>query len=200
MTKKLFVLFIATLWTLTFAEDEWSIHTEMGDDGSMSSSSSEPKSTSQQKSSWDDYSSNNQSSTSGNSANIMELSKEQFSIKIINCSRNMEGTVICTLTITNNDEWDRLFKIQYGGPDTEIYDDQGNDYDIRTIYLGNSKKTFSTVGSDYQIVQKKLIAGLPVKTVLTFEKVTRKANKIALLQINGGSSTRLFRFRNIPLN
>ncbi|MDO9548444.1 MAG: hypothetical protein Q7J65_05730, partial [Candidatus Marinimicrobia bacterium] len=117
--------------------------------------------------------------------------KNGFTIELQKCEL-LDRDVAFYLEVTNNEEDDRNFTVQYGNPNTIIFDDLGNEYIISWVKIANKKYTFG-----YGQLTMKLISAVPVETVLYFEKITKRAEIISLLQINCGDF--IAEFRDIPL-
>jgi TolB-like protein len=114
---------------------------------------------------------------------IME--KNGFKIEVTGCE--LEGMNLkIRLELTNKEYTEQEFQIQYGNPETKIYDNLGNEYQVSSVVMGNERKTFQKGGSGYQVIKRKLISELSVPVILEFEKVHPELTKIALLEINGG--------------
>lgn len=132
------------------------------------------------------------------SRTITVFEKVGFRLAVTGCGISVDGTVVCTLTVTNTMDQNREFTVQYGNPDTRMFDNKGNEYVITTIAMANASHRFHTMGSSYQEMRKTCVSGIPVQTVLMFEKVARDAKKIALLEINCGRNCS-FAFRDMAL-
>ena len=77
-----------------------------------------------------------------------------------------------------------------------MFDDRGNEYKAKEGQLGNEKGPYS--------LHNVLVSGVPTKASLTFEKVSKMASAISLLEINfkAGENGKYgsVQFRNIPLS
>ncbi len=118
------------------------------------------------------------------------VEKNGFSIELQKCEM-LDRDITFYLEVTNNEEDDRNFTVKSGRPDTKIFDDLGNEYKISWVKIANKKYTFG-----YQLTMK-LISAVPVETILYFEKITKRAENITLLQINCGDF--IAEFRDVPL-
>jgi len=122
---------------------------------------------------------------------------QNFTFELKGCK--MSGSITCDFMITNNGQ-DR--KLEWGHPNSRIFDDSGNEYRQSDAQLGNKRGRgtgFFDMGT--MGVQNLLVSGIYVKASVTFEKVSSQANMIALLEINNATDGNDFKvqFRNIPL-
>jgi hypothetical protein len=110
--------------------------------------------------------------------------------------------VIVDMQISNTSEDDKEFAMIIGFDNMEFatmfYDNFGNEYTIAGIKLGNKFTSLKNSVTQYAGASKKIIAGITVKMELQFEKVSSKAAKIGLLQINAGRGNML-EFRDINI-
>lgn len=123
-----------------------------------------------------------------------------FTFALLECKRSGEN-VTCSVLITSNDQ-DRELRI-YGyfeRDKTRIIDEFGNEYKPKQIQLGN---VYIDSGTSLENV---LVAGIPVKAILSFEEVESQAGMIALLEFDCSSENHASKdkfsaqLRNIPLS
>jgi len=127
------------------------------------------------------------------------IEKEGLIFELIE-ARMSDRTVICQIKVTNETEDDKMCEVTYGWQyQTKIYDDLGSEYRISAVKFANQLKKIKGI-SQYDCVQKKIIAENSVNMELYFEKVSSKATKISLLQILCGYGGFEVEFRNIPIN
>jgi len=120
------------------------------------------------------------------------VKKNGFTIELQKCEM-LDRDITFYLKVTNNEEDDRNFTVRYDSPYTQIFDDLGNEYKISWVKIANKKYIFRGYGR----LTMKLISTVPVETVLYFEKITKRAENITLLQINCGDF--IAEFRDISL-
>ena len=120
------------------------------------------------------------------------VKKNGFTIELQKCEL-LDRDVTFYLEVTNNEEDDRNFTVRYDNPYTQIFDNLGNEYKISWVKIANKKYKFRGYGR----LTMKLISTVPVETVLYFEKITKRAEDITLLQINCGDF--IAEFRDVPL-
>ena len=112
-----------------------------------------------------------------------------FSVELKQC-RMSGSTVICDFVITNK-EADRELGLSNG---SRLFDDLGNQYGQSDPKYGNaSYSIYGCYGT--------LISGVRTGGRITFDNVSPKATRIALLEILGWNPDFqvAFRFRNVPL-
>ena len=117
------------------------------------------------------------------------VEKNGFTIELQKCEM-LDRDVTFYLEVTNNEEDDRNFTVRYGN--TKIFDNLGNEYKISWVKIANKKYIFG-----YGQLTMKLISAVPTETVLYFEKITKRAENITLLQINCVDF--IAEFRDVPL-
>ena len=112
-------------------------------------------------------------------------------------------TVTVEMELVNKTEDDIDFNMIIGPSNnkkfaTMMYDNQGNEYFISGIKLGNKFTNLANSVTQYAGANIKVIAGISTKMELQFEKVASNATKISLLQINAGRGNML-EFRDIKI-
>ena len=112
-----------------------------------------------------------------------------FTFELHRC-RLSGTTVVCDLTVTNNDR-DRGLAICAG---SVMFDEAGNRYEMHRALLANDE---GSAASSF------LISGVATKARVTFERVSPTASKITLMSltictIQGGADFQL-EYRNVPL-
>lgn len=132
-------------------------------------------------------------------AAIRLIEKDGVRLEMTGCELQ-NRTLTIHLTITNLREDARDFIIQYGNPPTRAYDNLGNEYMLSSAEMANTRVTFHKRGSGYQSLNKKLVPGVPVATMLIIEDVSAQTSRISLLEMNCGRKLGMLEFRNIPVN
>ena len=79
---------------------------------------------------------------------------------------------------------------------TRIFDEFGNEYFASNIQLGNY-----VIDKKYSNVQNTLVAGVPMKVIVSFENFSSQAKSINLLEIRCYANNKLFsvQFRDISI-
>ncbi len=129
------------------------------------------------------------------------VEKEGLKFELIEAA--MSGrTAIFKIKVTNTTEDDIEFGMIIGWPSqytTKIYDNNGNEYGISGVKIGNKFKNLKNSVTTYDGAGTKIIAGISVNTELHFDKVSSQTTAVSLLQINCGRSIGMLEFRNITL-
>jgi len=136
---------------------------------------------------------------------IQEVNIQSFNFKLINWQKKGEGIYFEILITSDQDSWLGMYSYikyiskwnQYGKGETRIFDEFGNEYFASSIQFGNyvTDKRYPCV------VDNTLVAGVPMKAVVSFENFSSQAKIITLLEINCYANDKLFsaQFRNIPI-
>ena len=100
-------------------------------------------------------------------------------------------SLICNLVVLSTED-DKNLVILWN--ETEMFDNNGNNYRVRKVQIGNKDDTCL------------LVKGVPTKLVLVYTDINPVPSKISLLKIEGGSYTTtkrdnkfLIQFRDIPI-
>jgi TolB-like protein len=123
---------------------------------------------------------------------LRRVDAQEFTFEVQSC-RSSGQAVTCYLTVTNKGN-DTVLQFGYGHR-TRIIDDNGNEYHMETVRLGNQQN------QRYE-VQNKMVSDISVKASLTFEKVSPQIGRINLLEIGCARNFNAFsvQFRNISLS
>jgi len=109
------------------------------------------------------------------STDVQEVNVAGFNFKLIDWYRKGEGIVFELLVTSEEDSDLQLYAVQ-GGSKTRIFDDFGNEYFASKVQLGNSTST--------GLVNNNLVAGVPMKLFISFDKFTNQANTIPVFEIS----------------
>jgi len=145
---------------------------------------------------------NNNTPTKNQTPTNPIVEKEGLIFELVEAT--MSGrTVILKIKITNTTEDDIGFGMIIGWPSqykTKIYDNNGNEYGISGVKIGNKFKNLKNSVTSYDGAETKIIAGISVNMELHFDKVSSQTTKVSLLQINCGRRIGMLEFRNILLD
>jgi TolB-like protein len=122
------------------------------------------------------------------SKTALEANAGSFNFKLIDWQRKGDG-IVFELLVTSEQSIDLRLYASYSGRETRIFDDFGNEYYARAAYLGNKSST------DY--VENILVAGIPMRALITFDKFSAQSNIVSLLEIR--TYTLSVEFRDIPV-
>jgi len=125
---------------------------------------------------------------------IQEVNVQSFNFKLINWQKKGEGIYFEILITSDQDSWLYLYPNDSRERRTRVFDDFGNEYITSKIQLGNFYST------KYGF-QNKLVAGVPMKAIISFDNFSSQAKNITLLEIICHANNKLFsvQFRNIPI-
>jgi TolB-like protein len=100
------------------------------------------------------------------------------------------GALTFEIIVTNNDQDRDLYIYRR---DSRIFDESGNEFSADQIQLGNRDS-----GGIY--VKSLLVSGIPTKAKLSFPKVSEKAARLSLLELNCSAKEKFrVQFRDIPI-
>jgi TolB-like protein len=122
------------------------------------------------------------------SKTTLEANAGVLNFKLIDWQRKGDGIVFEFLITSEENTNLRLYASHYSNI-TRIFDDFGNEYYARAAYLGNKSST------DY--VENILVAGIPMRALITFDKFSAQSNIVSLLEIR--TYTLSVEFRDIPV-
>lgn len=105
---------------------------------------------------------------------IIEANK--FIFELQGCKAT-DKLVTCSFLITNKGDDRELFFGDFSN--TKLFDDSGNQYELKTVQLSSKRESVSGVKSF-------LVSGISVKAALVFEVVSSQIRRIALLEIGNG--------------
>jgi hypothetical protein len=133
-----------------------------------------------------------QSSRQGQSTANPTIENDDFRFELQGCQRS--GTKVkCNLLITNLADVDRTlwFTADYSGSHfSRMIDFSGNEYKATLSQLGQGQGS----GSYGEV---KLIQGMPMKGILSFEGVPQQVSKLAVLEVAHGFYNRGNVYRNV---
>lgn len=126
---------------------------------------------------------------------ILKAENKGFIFALQNCKKSGQG-VTCSLLTTSKDQDKRLRIYRWRNDErTRIIDNLGNECISKQVQLGQE----STTG---RYLRNLLVAGVPTKTIITFDCVTPEATTIALLEISCEVEDNDFRIqlRGVPFS
>jgi TolB-like protein len=129
------------------------------------------------------------------------VEKEGLKFELVEATMS-ERTIIFKIKITNTTEDDIRFGMIIGWPSqytTKIYDNNGNEYGISSVKIGNKFKNLKNSVTTYDGAETKIIAGISVNMEFHFDKVSSQTTVVSLLQINCGQKMGMLEFRNIQI-
>ena len=136
---------------------------------------------------------------------IQEVNIQSFNLKLINWEKKGDGIYFELNVTSDQDSWLGMYsRIGYipkfrkdGIGKTRIFDEFGNEYFASNIQLGNY-----VIDKNYSNVQNTLVAGVPMKVIVSFDNFLSQAKIITLLEIRCYASDKFFsaQFRNIPIS
>ena len=147
---------------------------------------------------------------------ISEVSVESFNFKLINWQKKGEGIIFELQVTSEEDSWLAMYsyigKISNRGDyssgnqwkypkcegETRIFDEFGNEYFASSIQMGN----YVTVKGDPCFLENTLIAGIPMKIIISFDNFSPQAKNINLLEIKCYTNPPKFfsaQLRDIPI-
>jgi hypothetical protein len=106
---------------------------------------------------------------------VQETNVGGFNFKLIDWQRKGEGIVFELLVTSEEDSVLQLFGV-HGDSKTRVFDDFGNEYFASKVQLGNSTST--------GLVNNNLVAGVPMKLFISFDKFATQANTIPVFEIS----------------
>ena len=129
------------------------------------------------------------------STTVQEVNAGGFNFKLIDWQKKGDG-IIFDLIITSEQDSDlRLFS---GSPHyrekTRLFDDFGNEYFASKVQLGNIDIT--SYGDN------RLVAGVPMRAIISFDNFSSQAKIITLLEIYGKANDKdcIAQIRDIPIS
>jgi len=135
---------------------------------------------------------------------IQEVNIQSFNFKLINWEKKADGIYFELNVTSDQDSWLGMYsRIGYtpkfrkdGIGKTRIFDEFGNEYFASNIQLGNY-----VIDKKYSNVQNTLVAGVPMKVIVSFDNFLSQAKIITLLEIRCYANDKFFsaQFRNIPI-
>jgi len=133
-------------------------------------------------------------------ANSRKINVKDFVLELESC-RSSAGSVVCSLTITNDAPSDRSVQfnaVWYSGPMSRMFDEFGGEYVVKNTFLGS----YMSQGRTY--VSNTLVPQVPMKLRVVFDNVNADAKTVNLLRIafQWNDSNRLelnADFRGIPI-
>jgi TolB-like protein len=125
---------------------------------------------------------------------IQEVKVQSFNFKLISWQKKGEGIIFELIVTSEQDSELRLVCGMYSNQKTRFFDDFGNEYFSSKVHLGNKASSDS--------VDNILVAGVPMRVVVSFDNISPNAKNITLLEIQGYANDKNFsaQFRNIPIS
>ncbi len=125
---------------------------------------------------------------------IQEVNVQSFNFKLINWQKKGNGIHFDLIITSDQDSWLNLY-IAYSDERTRVFDDFGNEYFASKIQLGNLFRESSSV-------KNKLVAGVPMRSIIFFDNFSSQTKNIPLLEIRCKANNKVFfaQFRNIPIS
>jgi len=129
------------------------------------------------------------------STTIQEVNAGGFNFKLIDWQKKGDGLVFELLVTSEEDSELALYPNHNNDFRTRVFDDYGNEYNSNKIQLGNFYST------KYQF-SNKIVAGVPMKAVITFDNFSPQTKIITLLEISCQANNKYFsvQLRNIPIS
>lgn len=123
--------------------------------------------------------------------------KAKFFTFTLHGCRASGSTVLCNLSITNEESMERQLIFYYQGDDlrTRVFDDQGNEGRFTDNRIGGRPS------SDFD----KIVPGITIKASATFDGISEQASSLKLLSLlfatsaNGVQRSFKVEFRDVPL-
>jgi len=124
---------------------------------------------------------------------IQEVNAQNFNFKLINWQKKGGGIYFETLITSDQDSKLQLLGGSYPGEKTRFFDDFGNEYFASKIQLGNFASS--------RDVSNTLVAGVPMKVIVSFDNISPDTKNLTLLEIRcyGNNKNFSVQFRNIPI-
>ena len=124
---------------------------------------------------------------------IQEVNIQSFNFKLVDWQKRGEGIIFDLVITSDQDSWLNLY-IAYSNERTRVFDDFGNEYFASKIQLGNLYEESSGV-------KNKLVAGVPMRSIIFFDNFSSQTKNIPLLEIRCYANNKVFfaQFRNIPI-
>ncbi|MCJ7789975.1 MAG: CsgG/HfaB family protein [Candidatus Atribacteria bacterium] len=125
---------------------------------------------------------------------IQEVNIQNFNFKLINWQKKGEGIIFDLIITSEQDSGLYLYTERYGLR-TRVFDDFGNEYFASGIQLGNMALSYGCVGN-------KLVTGVPMKAIISFDNFSPQTKIITLLEISCNANNKDFsvQIRNIPIS
>jgi TolB-like protein len=131
---------------------------------------------------------------------LVQPSTEIKGIRVVvdNC-RGEGERLTCTLKVTSQEQDQKLYlRVGLGDNDlyTNAFDDAGVEYGVDTIQLGGKSSADS-----YGAVQTLLVAGVPARLVVKFNRFNPSSAQVTLMRFGGiiGYAHEHFELRDIPI-
>jgi len=125
---------------------------------------------------------------------MQEVNIQNFNFKLIDWQKKGEGIIFELLVTSEQDSRLYLYPNANRELRTRVLDDFGNEYITSKIQLGNFYST------EYELANK-LVAGVPMKAVISFANISPQTKLITLLEISCRANNKSFsaQLRNIPI-
>lgn len=126
--------------------------------------------------------------TKKDSKAIQEVNAGGFNFKLIDWQRKGDG-IVFELLVTSEENGSLGLHANNGGRRTRIINDLGNEYYASKVEFGNSYSS--------NLVEKDLIAGVPMRAIISFDNFLFQTNIIPVLEISTWNFK--IQFRDIPI-
>lgn len=129
------------------------------------------------------------------STTVQEVNVGGFNFKLIDWQKKGEGIVFELLVTSEEDSVLHLFSgSDYYTQKTRLFDDFGHEYFASKVQLGNIVITSSD--------NNRLVAGVPMKAIISFDNFSSQAKIITLLEIycNANNKDCIAQIRDIPIS
>ena len=128
------------------------------------------------------------------SKTIQEVKVGNFNFKLIDWQKKGEGIIFELIITSEQDSWLRIYCGSGYSEKTRFFDDFGNEYFSSKVQLGN------VASSDR--VDNTLVAGVPMRVIVSFDNISPNAKNITLLEISCQANNKYFsaQIRNIPIS
>ena len=133
--------------------------------------------------------------TSKEATTMQEINVQSFNFKLVEWQKKGEGIIFELLITSEQDTWLSLYPNHSQERRTRVLDDFGNEYISSKIQFGSFSST------KYRF-ENKLIAGVPMKAVISFDNISPDTKIITLLEISCNANNKFFsaQLRNIPIS
>jgi len=140
------------------------------------------------------------------SKTIQEVKIQNFTSNLIKWQKKGDGIYFEFIITSDQDSWLVMYSStgyipipkfgKSGKGKTRIFDEFGNEYFTSNIQLGNY-----VIDKKYGYVENTLVAGVPMKVIVSFDNFSSLTKIITLLEIRCYANDKFFsvKFKNIPI-